>query len=647
MTAAEPLEQGRRAFRDRAWREAHDLLTAADEAGGLGPEDLEALGEAAWFLGRLQTCIDARERAYAAYQERGDARSAARVALHLCGDYGLRNAGPMARGWHARAERLLEGLPECPEHGYLARRRAADALAAGDLEAALEHGRRTAEIGARLGDRNLQALGLHEQGRILVQRGDVEEGLALLDEAIVGAVSGELDPPTTATVYCNAINVCQELTDYQRASQWTEAAKRWCERLAISGFPGICRVRRAEITRLRGAWREAEQEARRAVEELRDFYVEIAAEGLYEIGEIRLRMGDLAAAEDAFRQANELGRVPQPGMAVLRLREGDAEAALASIRRALSEAAEPLARLRLLPSAVEIAVEAGDLAAAGATADELERMIETYDTGALRAAAALARGRLLLAEGDTEAARGALREAWRRWRDVDAPYEAAQARELVARTYLAEGDAEAATLELDAVRAAFERLGALPDGARVEGLLGGAGGGRPVAGRAARTFMFTDIVESTGLVEAIGDERWADLQGWHDGRLRSLFAEHGGEEVKHTGDGFFAAFPDPASAIDCAVAIQRSLDEHRRTHGFSPQVRIGLHAAEAEAREGDYRGRGVHEAARIGAVAEADQILASAGTIAGPTRFPVSAPRAVTLKGLAEPVEVVAIDWRP
>ncbi|MBA3739485.1 MAG: adenylate/guanylate cyclase domain-containing protein [Actinobacteria bacterium] len=161
-----------------------------------------------------------------------------------------------------------------------------------------------------------------------------------------------------------------------------------------------------------------------------------------------------------------------------------------------------------------------------------------------------------------------------------------------------------------------------------------------------RTFMFTDIVGSTALVEAIGDEAWHDLLHWHDEALRRCFAENTGEEVDHAGDGFFVAFPDARAALGCAAAIQRRLAEHRRDHGFAPRVRIGLHAAEATRVGEDYVGAGVHAAARIGALADGGEVLVSVETLAGIDDVTFGDPRETTLKGFAKPVQVVAVDWR-
>jgi len=251
-----------------------------------------------------------------------------------------------------------------------------------------------------------------------------------------------------------------------------------------------------------------------------------------------------------------------------------------------------------------------------------------------------------LAKGDPAAAVRQSRDGWKLWKEIDAPYEGATARVLLGEAYRADGDEESATLELRAAKATFDKLGAVPDEMRVAALLGEAapgGGGQ----RVVRTFMFTDIERSTNLVEAIGDEAWEDLLAWHDQTLRKQLAEHGGEEVDHTGDGFFVAFPDARSALDCAIAIQRSLAEHRRATGFAPRVRIGLHAAEATQQDDNYRGRGVHEAARVGALAAGGEIVATESTVeAAGDGVGFSEPREVSLKGIAEPVNVVTVEWR-
>ena len=646
-TIEDPLAAAREALGRHAWREAFDLLTKADAEGELSAGDLELLGQAAWWSGEMDACIAARERAYALHLEAGDRRAAAAIALWLVRDHAGRLAQAQSTSWFKRAERLLENEPESVQHGYLQMMQARRAHISGDFDQAVEFAAKALDTGARFGDPDLQALALMYQGMGMVGRGEVEEGLALLDEATVAAVGGELTPMITGVVYCNMISTCQELAEYRRAGEWTDAAKRWCDRQAISGFPGLCRVHRAEIIRLRGAWAEAEEEARRACTELMDHGLPaFAGDGFYEVGEIRLRMGDLAAAEAAFEQANELGRDPQPGLALLRMAQGNVEAAAALLRRSLEETADPLTRVQRLAGQVEVAVAAGDADTAEGAASELEEIAERYGSDALHAVAAGARARVLAERGEADRAVQEARRAWDLWRDLDAPYEAALARVTLGLAYRAGGDEEKGDLELRSARSALEKLGAVPDAMRASELLGEVA---PPAGgrRVIRTFMFTDIVRSTNLVEAIGDEAWEDLVGWHDRTLRAVFEEHGGEEVDHAGDGFFVAFEDPAAALAGAVAIQQRLAEHRRTQGFAPQVRIGIHAAEATDLGEDYRGKGVHRAARIGALAEGGEILVSQETLAAADgSWEASETREVPLKGFAEPARVATVDWR-
>jgi class 3 adenylate cyclase len=628
------------------WERALELFRAADTDGHLGPAALEAMAEAAWWAGRPDECITSLERAYAAYEEAGHRSRAGYVALSLAREYGGRLLQSVASGWHQRAVGLLEGEPEGEEHGYLYARQAMLALGMNDLDTAIGLAEKATTVGERLGDRNVAALGRASHGMALVQKGQVTEGLALIDAAAMAAASGELAPKVTGVVYCNTIGTCSAVADYRRAEDWADAAGKWCQRYAITYFPGDCAVHRAEILALRGAWTEAEESARSAAHEIQGFNrATHIAEAHYQIGEIRLRRGDLAAARAEFRAASELGRDPQPAHALLLLAEGSVDAAGASIRRALDEEAAQLERARLIPAGVEIALEAGDIDAARAAAEELASIAAAYRVPALEAAAYTARGAVLIALSEPSEAARTLRAAVARWQEIEAPYEMAQTRALLAAAIKALGDVEGALLELEAARSIFDRLGALPDRSKIDETIAAA---RPVPladPRNSPTFMFTDIVRSTPLVEAIGDDAWLDLLRWHDETLRSMFAGHGGEELDHAGDGFFVAFGDASPAISCAVAIQRTLADHRRAHGFAPSVRIGLHAAPASRSGRAYRGKGVHEAARIAAVATGGEIIASAGTVGERAGFDVSEPRTVTLTGLSAPVELVTINW--
>ncbi len=641
------LEQGRDAHARHAWEEAYRTLMEAASAAPLDAGDLGRLAEAAWWTGHLADCIAAREQAYAASVSH-DPTATAIVGIELARNYFAKGDGSVAAAWLSRAERLLADTAPCVAHGYLSRMQSVIAFERDhDSTTALERSRTTLEIATRFQDRDLMGMALHDQGRALVALGDVAQGKALIDEATVAAVGGEVSPFAAAVIYCNTITTCMNIGDYVRANQWTEAAKRWCERQTISGFPGTCRLYRATVLRLQGAWSEAESEAQRACEELRGFNRGYLAAALYELGEVRLRAGDLTAAAEAFREAHELGRVPEPGLSLLRLAEGKVKPALGAIRRALADTTlDRLARARLLPAHVQVALAAGELDDARAAAGELQAIADSYATPALHADALHASGAVALAAGLGADAIRSLRQAVQFWGEANCPYEAAQSRVLLASAYGLEGDGEAAALEMEAARSAFESLGARLDLDRLGRLGPDRAEGRAGAERVTRTFMFTDIVRSTGLIEAIGDEAWADLLQWHDRTLRTLLAGHGGQEIDHAGDGFFVAFPEPGPALTCAVAIQRRLWEHRRAHGFAPRVRIGLHATTSAHRRGGYQGKGVHEAARIAAIAEGDQIVASAGTVKDAISFPRSAPRSVQLPGLLEPIDLVTIDWR-
>jgi class 3 adenylate cyclase len=644
------VQQGRDAYRRHAWHEAFDSLREADSEIPVSPQDLGLLAESAWFAGDPDAAIEARERAHAGYLEQGDKCHAAEIALQLAGDHFERLETAIGNGWLGKARRLLEQTPhECAAHGWQATSLAYLAIRmTGDWEEALRQAKLAQGIGERLAIPAIQALALQQQGYALVGMGRVDEGLALIDESTVAAVSGELDPLTTGRIYCSTISVCRNLADWRRAVEWTDAAERWCRRQSVSGFPGICRVHRAEIMNFRGSWADAEREAKRACEELSRYDLLLSGEAQCEIGVVRLRVGDLEGAREAFRNAHQFSREPEPGMSLLRLAQGDAPGANISIKRALAGVeSRAFIQARLLPAAVEIGIAAGDLDSVAQHVAELEQIAGSFRTTAVTAAAEYARGLLLLAQGDAATALARLRHAVELWHELGAPYETARARTALGEAFRADGDEDAARIEFESAKESFERLGAMPDATRVGQLLGDEEGIAARAGeRVRRTFVFTDIVGSTPLVEALGDDSWQELIRWHDQTLRAIFNRYGGTEVRQTGDGFFVAFEDASAAIEAAVAVQRSLAEHRRGHGFAPQVRIGLHEAQASSRATDFAGRGVHEAARIGSLAGGGQILASVDTVqSAATRFPVSTPRSVTLKGVSQPVDLVTIEW--
>jgi class 3 adenylate cyclase len=644
-TESVALERGREAFERRAWGAAFDELRSSDAKVSLTPEDLERLGEAARWSRHFDEMFDTFERAAAAYESCGDRRSAARVAVKLTIEHHARHGDALAAGWLARAGRLLEGEPACRERGLVMMCMAQGMFLMGNGPAALQMSQEMLELGCELEDRDIEALGRLALGHARLLGGEVNEGTALIDEAMAAALGGELELWTTGQIFCSTIFACRNRGDWGRAGEWSVASLRWCERQSLSGFPGLCRFHRAEVMRFRGELDRAERDASEAVDELLLAAPRWAAWGLHELGEIRRRRGDLKGAVESFRHSAELGFDPQPGLALLRLDEGKPTVARRAILEALADengmARE--GRWLVLQAAVEIASAAGDAEMARSALEELEELAESLDTTAVRAAAMVASGRVALLESRTDDAVRDLRRGVRMWSEIDVPYEAAQARELLAGIYGELGDQDAAELELTAARATFERIGAERVARRVAALLSRAD---MAPHTAVRTFMFTDIVDSTRLVEMLGDEQWEWLLAWHDRTLRRCFEARASEEVKHEGDGFFVAFAEPESALECACSIQRSLRDHRRDHGFSPRVRIGVHATEATDRGGDYGGRGVHTTARIAAAAGAGEIVASREALeAARDAFRALDERPLELKGLAEPVTVATVDW--
>lgn len=647
MAEAATLEDARTALKKHAWDDAFAVLKRIDTTTGLDAAGLEALADASWWTARPDENLAARERAYTAFLAGGGKRHAAMAALWLARDYGAKGASAVAQAWLERAEKLVAGDEDSTVFGYLLFIRTFIGLVA-DPQEALEIGRRVTALGDRHGDRDLSAYGLMIEAVALIGTGETAKGLAIFDRATVAAVADEVHPWTTGLIYCATIAACRDIGDFRRAADWTEATSRWCERQSINGFPGICRVHRAEILDLRGSWAQAEQEARHACDELQRYQIgPILAQAFYEIGMIRLRMGDLPAAESAFRQAHGMGMTPEPGLSLVRLAEGDAAAAMTSLRRALANEGSRPGRARLLPGMVEVALAAGETDGAREAATELHEIASGFGTPAMKATADANTASVLLADGKLPDAERTIRSAIRLWQEVNAPYEVARARIVLAAVLRGEGDAAAERLELEAARETYERLGARLDAKRTAELLGGAAGGiRADDDRPTKTFLFTDIVRSTKLVEAIGDEAWQDLIRWHDETLRSLIAQYRGEEIRHQGDGFFVAFAKASDAIECAIAIQRRLADQRRAQGFALQVRIGMHTAPAHRRGLDYAGFGIHEAARIGSVAEAGEIVVTQATMESAGTAYRTQKRSVALKDVPDVTEVLAIEWR-
>jgi DNA-binding CsgD family transcriptional regulator/tetratricopeptide (TPR) repeat protein len=475
------LERGRKHYERRAWADAYHALSLADQATPLGAEDLELFAMAAYFVDRDDEYLATLERAHYAHLNAGQCARAVRCAFWLGFRLLMRGETGRATGWLSRGERLLKHeARECAERGYLLLPVVEQRLESGDFEAAYAAAADAAAIGERCGDADLVACARHQQGRIRLQQGQVETGLALLDETMIAVTAGQLSPLVTGLMYCSVIAACQQVYAIDRSREWTAALARWCAgQPDMVAFAGVCQVHRAEIMHLQGAWPEAIEEARRACVRSQGVNRRAAAAAFYQQAEIHRLKGEFAAAEEAYRGASDLGLEPQPGLALLRLVQGRTDAATAAIRRAADVTTDRLKRMNLLPAYIEIMLAADRVQDARDACRELEEIARSFHTGVPGAIAASACGAVDLAQGDAQAAVRSLRRAVEVWQRIEAPYAAARVRVLIGLACRALGDEEGADLEMDAARCVFERLGATPDLARIDALTKGAPSGHP------------------------------------------------------------------------------------------------------------------------------------------------------------------------
>ena len=476
---ATELERGRARHASGAWSAAYEALAAADRTAPLAVAELELLASSAYMLGREDEYAQLLERAHQMHVGAGELPGAARCAFWLGLSLLLGGQSARANGWFSRAERLLQReSDDCVERGYLLIPTLLGHVGRGDDRAAHDTAAEAASIGERFGDADLVAMTTQEQGHALVRQGRSDEGLRLIDEAMLAVTTGELSPIVTGLIYCNTIAFCQSVYELRRAREWTAALTEWCEgQPDMVAHTGACLVHRAEIMELAGAWEDALDEARRAHGRiaLGAPDQETAGHARYREGEVLRLRGELASAEEAYAEASLHGREPQPGLALLRLAQGRGEDAARAIRRALGEATDSLGRLRLLPAYAEIMLAVDDVESARTASRELDVVSGQYATGVLEAMSAYVCGMVALADRDARLALSSLRSAFRLWQELGVPYEAARARFRLGLACSALGDHDTGELELKAARTAFAELGAVTDVARVDAIARGAG----------------------------------------------------------------------------------------------------------------------------------------------------------------------------
>ena len=480
MIAPSAIEQGREAVAGRAWARAFRAFARAGRARTLGPQDLEHLAVAAYMLGRDEDHLECMKRAQRAHLHARNLPRAARCAFWAGINLAVHGRASHAAGWFGRAQHLAESGPrDSVEHGYLLIPTLLERASELDWKGVADIAKKAQRIAERHGEADLFALAAHERGHALVRLGRVEEGLRLIDEVMVSVTAGELSPVVTGLVYCSVIAYCRDMFQLSRAQAWTQALTGWCEQQSeMVAHTGQCLIHRAEVSLLRGDWRLALQEAQRAKTQFAKAKNSSAVgHALYQQGEVHRVQGDVDRAEAAYREAARSGHDPQPGLALLRLVQGRTTAAASAIRRALSEATDPVRRTKLLPASVEIFLAEGRPGQAREACSQIEQSSKGRRSELLDALAASSRGALDLAEGKPDAALGTLRRAFDAWRQLEVPYEAARVRVLIAKACRILGDEETAALELDAARGAFSELRAAPDLARVDALFRGTASG--------------------------------------------------------------------------------------------------------------------------------------------------------------------------
>jgi len=474
---AELLRQAHAAHSENRFSVADEAFARADQLGELSADDLVAWQDSTWWLGQADRALELAEVAHQHLLAEGQTTRGAQAAIGLGFLLMLRGDLAAGSGWIQRGRSLVERAPDETAHWYVVHLDAENALHGGDLDRALDLAARVRDAAQRTSDTTLLSLALMTAGTALLRKGAVAEGMALVDEAMLPVRAGRIPPDMAGNLYCQMIAVCWELFDLRRAREWTAATERWCEQFdSAVMFSGICRMHRVQLRQVSGEWDGAAADARIVCTELVGMNTEVVAEGHYLLAELLRLRGDTVGAASAYRRAHELGRDPQPGLALLTAQTDAVGAGLVSLVTALTthQGAE-YARAPLLHAVVDLAVDLPDLDAAEGASEQLTAMAHRWQSDGLHALAADARGAVLLAAGSPGEAVVSLREAVRRWQELEAPHACARSRTRLGQAYSALGDHGAATRELDVAERTLTALDAVADLRRLARLRRGAG----------------------------------------------------------------------------------------------------------------------------------------------------------------------------
>lgn len=488
------------------WKATYEELSEQDKISPLEPAKLVELATSAYLIGKDRESFATLMRAHQGFVQQRDLRQAGGIAARIASIFISMGDAAQAAGWMARATRLLDECGDAGvERGYLLIPAARQAAASGNVMDAEAKFAEAAAIGERFGDADLVNLARQGRGRALIELGETDRGIALLDEVMAAVTAGDVSVIVTGIIYCSVLSACFDRFDLGRAREWTQALTRWCDaQRDMVPYRGECLVHRAEITSLQGVWPEALNEALLACERLSEPPGQRAlGAALYQVAELHRLRGDLEKAEEAYRKAAETGRPPYPGLGLLRLAQGRREEAMGAICRVLQETRHPRSRSRMLSAAVEIMLAVDDVSAARRSADELLSIAKALGTPFAGAIAAGAHGAVLLAEGNTTAALTVCRNAWTLWREMDVPYEAARVQMLIAQACRELGDTDSAALEFDAAWRTLQQLGARVD---LAGLKPSAPSATASAGLTSRELQVLRLVATGRTNRAIAEE---------------------------------------------------------------------------------------------------------------------------------------------